>query len=98
MKRVLFALACVPLIGAGVFYVRGAEQRSAATRHTSSTPDAPQLRAFVSRYCVACHNSTVKSGNLVLDPAAALQPADHPEVWEKVVRKLRGRYMPPAGA
>jgi mono/diheme cytochrome c family protein len=89
MKRALFALACVPVIGAGLFYLRGAEQKPSS---------APTPQAFVSRYCFACHNSQLKSGNLVLDPAGALKPTDHPEVWEKVVRKLRGRYMPPAGA
>ena len=29
-----------------------------------------------------------------LDPA---QASAHPELWEKVVRKLRVRYMPPDG-
>jgi mono/diheme cytochrome c family protein len=91
MKRASFALACVPLVSAGLFYLRAAEQKAPAAPH-GATP-----QAFVSRYCAACHNSKVKSGNLILDPAAALNPAEHPEVWEKVVRKLRGRYMPPAG-
>ncbi|HBY60691.1 MAG TPA: hypothetical protein DEH78_12770 [Solibacterales bacterium] len=54
-------------------------------------------RAVVTRYCVACHNAKLKNANLTLDPAGALDPAKQPAVWEKVVRKLRGRFMPPAG-
>ena len=39
----------------------------------------------------------MKSGELSLDAAAAKTPADNPELYEKVVRKLRARFMPPAG-
>ncbi|MCS7023321.1 MAG: DUF1592 domain-containing protein [Bryobacteraceae bacterium] len=53
--------------------------------------------SLVERYCVACHNSNTKAGNLTLDPATALQPGKQPEVWEKVVRRLRARSMPPGG-
>ena len=56
----------------------------------------PTTRAVLDRYCLGCHNSKVKTGGLALD-AAADPVASHPEVWEKAVRKLRGRYMPPAG-
>ena len=58
---------------------------------------AQQPRATLDRYCTGCHNSTLKTGGLALDDAAAGEPAAHPEIWEKVVRKLRVRYMPPAG-
>ena len=55
-------------------------------------------RALINQYCVACHNDRVRTGGLSLadfDPDAAGQ---HPEVAEKVIRKLRGGLMPPAGA
>src|SRR5436190_13313289 len=55
---------------------------------------APE-RAVLDRYCLGCHNAKVKNGGLALDTADPV--AQQPEVWEKVVRKLRGRYMPPAG-
>ena len=53
--------------------------------------------AAVTRYCVACHNSKVKTGGLSLDAADVHTPAAHSEAWEKVVKKLRTRSMPPAG-
>ena len=58
---------------------------------------AQQPRATLDRYCTGCHNSKLKTGGLALDDAAAGEPAAHPEIWEKVVRKLRVRSMPPAG-
>jgi hypothetical protein len=48
-------------------------------------------REVIDRYCLGCHNTKVKTGGLALDTD---QP---PETWEKVVRKLRVRHMPPAG-
>ncbi len=47
---------------------------------------------------MGCHNDKVRTGGLSLadfDPDAAGQ---HAEVAEKVIRKLRGGLMPPAGA
>src|SRR5689334_3853477 len=57
----------------------------------------PPARAVLDRYCVGCHNDKLKNGGLTLTAASAKTPADNPELWEKVVRKLRPRYMPPAG-
>src|ERR1700681_1761261 len=47
--------------------------------------------------CSACHNKYVKAGNLFLDELSAESVPEHPEIFEKVVRKLRGRQMPPPG-
>ncbi|MGH9664661.1 MAG: DUF1587 domain-containing protein, partial [Bryobacteraceae bacterium] len=56
-------------------------------------------RATLNRYCIGCHNSKLKTAGLALDAAAvsAATPSTHPEVWEKVIRRLRVRSMPPAG-
>ena len=61
----------------------------------ASTPPAP---AFVSRYCVTCHSTRLKSGGLALDALDADQRRDRHRDWEKVVRKLRTGAMPPLGA
>jgi mono/diheme cytochrome c family protein len=55
-------------------------------------------RTAIDQYCVACHNARLASGGLSLDSLDPLRPAEHGEVWEKVVRKLQTRVMPPAGA
>jgi len=55
----------------------------------------PEPRATLARYCFGCHNEKVKTGGFAFDPAG--RPEAHPETWEKVVRRLRARQMPPAG-
>src|ERR1700730_5694331 len=52
----------------------------------------------IQTYCFGCHNEYVKAGNLFLDELSAESVPEHPEIFEKAVRKLRGRQMPPPGA
>src|SRR6266567_4396844 len=51
----------------------------------------------VQSYCFGCHNDGVRAGNLFLDKIGPESVSKHPEIFEKVVRKLRGRQMPPPG-
>ena len=52
----------------------------------------------IQTYCFGCHNEFVKAGNLFLNQLSADSVPEHPEIFEKAVRKLRGRQMPPPGA
>jgi len=54
-------------------------------------------RALLDRYCVACHNEKSATAGLMLDKLNPEKAGQDAEVWEKVVRKLRTRAMPPAG-
>jgi len=54
-------------------------------------------RALVNKYCVGCHNGKLKTAGLTLDAVGKEPVTSHPEIWEKVVRRLRARQMPPAG-
>ena len=47
---------------------------------------------------MTCHNDRMKAGTLTLATLDVNAVADHAEVWEKVVRKLRTGMMPPSGA
>src|SRR3954453_15919886 len=51
----------------------------------------------IQKYCLGCHSASVKAGGLALDAAKADSAGQAPETWEKVVPKLRPRYMPPIG-
>src|SRR5437870_8925673 len=51
----------------------------------------------IQTYCFGCHNQGVRAGNLFLDQLGAESVPKHPEIFEKAVRKLRGRQMPPPG-
>jgi mono/diheme cytochrome c family protein len=62
----------------------------------ATLPPEP-LNTLVDSYCVSCHNTRVKTAALALDEAARQTIAANPEIWEKVVRKLRGGAMPPVG-
>ncbi len=55
-------------------------------------------RAVINRYCIACHHTQNKTAGLALDTMDPGNVAPHAERWEKVVRKLSARYMPPSGA
>ena len=51
-----------------------------------------------SQYCIACHNARLKTGGVVIDPAEVTRVTANPELWEKVIRKLRSESMPPASS
>ncbi len=61
-------------------------------------PDAGASRAaLIERYCVGCHNDRLRTAGLALDRADLAAVGADPELWEKVLRKLRAGMMPPAG-
>jgi len=64
----------------------------------ASPAPAAAHNAFVTRYCASCHNDRLKRGGLTLDAAAAHDVGQSPDVWEKVLRKVRARQMPPIGS
>jgi len=74
-----------------------ANAQQPASKTTLAPSSASLPRTVVNQYCVGCHNEKLKVGGLVLDTISSDSISQHPEEWEKVVRKLRGRYMPPAG-
>ena len=77
------AIAIIALLAAGC--QPGVEERAAASK------------ALIDRYCTDCHNDAERTGELTLEGVALTDVGAHAEVWESVVRKLRGRMMPPAG-
>src|SRR4051794_20680498 len=71
------------------------------TRAHGQTPAAkasqPQ-QELVSTYCVGCHNTKLKTGGLVLEGLNLKVAENDAQIWEKVLRKLRGHQMPPPGS
>ena len=87
-------LCCLAgLLAAGGFMCALEAQQPAAG---APLPSAPH-RDVVKRYCVSCHNGRLKTGGLALDTIVADDVGQNPEVWEKVLRKVRARQMPPIG-
>jgi mono/diheme cytochrome c family protein len=61
------------------------------------TPGATASRALVKQYCSTCHNTRANTAGLMFDALDVGSPASQPEVWERVVRKVRAGQMPPMG-
>jgi mono/diheme cytochrome c family protein len=68
-----------------------------AEAQTSAANGPDQHRAMLSTYCFTCHSTRVKTGGLALDGLNLQAPDDNAPIWEKALRKLRGRLMPPPG-
>lgn len=63
----------------------------------SSSLSGPSFRALVAEHCFDCHDADSTKGDLNLEAISSQPTSQHSEVWEKVVRRLRARQMPPAG-
>jgi mono/diheme cytochrome c family protein len=72
----------------------------ASAQPLSSSADAAKYRAWVNQYCVGCHNSrTASPANdpLNLESASLDEVLPDAAKWERVLRKLSVRAMPPQG-
>src|SRR5262245_29096898 len=92
MLRTILAWAALTLLAGGPL-------RAAQARQPSSPASAPGQRfsADLNKYCVTCHNERQKTAGLMLDRMDLGNVPAGAEVWEKVIRKLRGNAMPPPG-
>ena len=91
VRRGIYHLCSMPLLLAACHSI-GAQQPAAGSSPAAGSP----LTAVVNNYCVTCHDSEVKKGGLDLDSLSHEDVTSHPDAWERVVRKLRARQMPPA--
>ena len=69
-----------------------AQKRSETTGLASSSH-----RDTLNQYCIACHNDTLKTAGLSLQQADLTDVGKDGAIWEKVLRKLQARSMPPVG-
>lgn len=74
---------------------------AAATPSAANTSaDALKYRAMVNKYCATCHNQRAAlpaDAPVKLDSAAFDDLLGHAATWERVLRKLSVRAMPPPG-
>jgi len=54
--------------------------------------------ATIKQYCAGCHNDRIKSAGVSFEGLTPENIGQRADVFEKAVRKLRGRVMPPPGA
>ena len=79
--------------------VTGVFPQSAGSGATNpAAPPVSAPRDVIATYCTSCHNQRLRTAGLTLDSINVDDVAGSAEIWEKVVRKVRGGLMPPAGA
>jgi hypothetical protein len=100
VRRLAYVGACLVSLGWAAIQAAGAGRQQAVPPGAPapvSQPAAGSVRATLDQYCVACHNSRVKTADLALDGLDTVRIGESAEIWERVVRKLQTRAMPPAG-
>src|SRR5262245_37349071 len=92
LVRLLMCVALVALAGG----CRKVSRASAPAPVTSNADFVKDVRPVLSEYCYSCHNDQKHKGDVVLEKFAdeASVAADR-ATWEKVLKNVRGRQMPP---
>src|SRR5262245_25619794 len=90
MKRLLFTFFVLAVV---------TTQPVAQTQTTQRSVDrTAAIRSMLDTYCIGCHSSTARAGGVTFAGMSLDDIGSNAEVWEKAVRKLRGRQMPPPGS
>ncbi|HEX4999224.1 MAG TPA: DUF1592 domain-containing protein [Terriglobia bacterium] len=69
-----------------------------APQSASAPSGADEQLATIKTYCSGCHSDKGKAGGVSFEGVTAATIGQQPELFEKAVRKLRGRVMPPPNA
>jgi Protein of unknown function (DUF1592)/Protein of unknown function (DUF1588)/Protein of unknown function (DUF1585)/Protein of unknown function (DUF1587)/Protein of unknown function (DUF1595)/Planctomycete cytochrome C len=88
----IFAFFLSGCLAASLSPVPTSAQQTAAAPAESSAP-----QAVLDKYCITCHNQRLRTAGLALDTFDVTKPSASPEVWERVIAKLRAGSMPPPG-
>ena len=95
MKNHDRTLLARPWLVVGLVVTAGSlPELQAQHRQSRSVPHQNLVR----EYCIGCHDDVTRTAGLALDVASASPVEENAPIWEEVVRKLRGRQMPPIGA
>ncbi len=97
MKRLLLSTAVLALLIAASS-ARAHRSGDADGARAVGTATATPHQAMLTTYCYTCHNARVQMGGLALQGLDIQAAGANAEIWEKAVRKLRGRLMPPPGS
>ena len=94
MKRLLYTFALLATLTTLALVQDRAEAQSGM--QVTGGPEAH--RNMLNTYCVGCHNSRLKIGELAMDSLGLADPTANAGTWEKALKKLRGHLMPPPGS
>jgi mono/diheme cytochrome c family protein len=95
------ALTAGAVVFAASIYLQAQADNPGPTARKPSLSGSPigqsATQELLQRYCISCHNARLKTASLALDSVDLQNVAAQPQVWEKVVTKLRTAAMPPVG-
>jgi mono/diheme cytochrome c family protein len=99
MKRnPIASIAVISLAGVLIASFTGVFTAAPAQAPSASPAGADLQIATIKQYCAGCHNDRAKVGGVSFDGLTMDTIAQHADLFEKAVRKLRGRVMPPPGS
>src|SRR5690348_17931546 len=101
MKRVFLLTAAIAwVVASAVSHPEAVDQSGAASTVPQANGTAAQSphQAMLTTYCYTCHSTRARMGGLVLQGLDIQSAGANADIWEKAVRKLRGRLMPPPGS
>jgi hypothetical protein len=61
------------------------------------SPENSNHQSTLNQYCVTCHNDALNTAGFSLQGVDVNKVGEAAEIWEKVLRKLKVRTMPPSG-
>jgi hypothetical protein len=96
-KSIRFAATIAVVFGA-IASIGSAQDQAVFQASGLGGAERETIARFVRVYCVECHNAEEKTGGLDLDSIDPEALDRHANVWEKVVRKVVARHMPPVEA
>ena len=99
MRAGFLATVCIAAFTAGVWAQTAEPGGSRSTAVAGMSREA--ARGLLDRYCVRCHNQRAAVGRdtgVMWDTVDLARVADHAEVLERGVRRLRAGLMPPSGS
>jgi len=79
----------------GVLLLGTTGQTQTPTPQQNAQAASAAASATIKQYCVGCHSAALKTGGVVLDPNSLNQVANNAETWERAIRQLRAKSMPP---
>jgi mono/diheme cytochrome c family protein len=85
----------VLLLAGGLTAMSFADEPSATPSSANASRDGTALKSFVESNCLDCHDNATMTAGLALDDLLAVDIGLNQEPWERVVRKLTTRQMPP---
>jgi len=96
MKFVFHTTRSVTIVGLFLLVVHITTAFSQAEDNSDDQSFLPKRHiALLERFCIDCHDAETQEGKLNLASILTSPIAKQPDTWEKVVRKLNTRHMPP---